>query len=797
MSSQPSSSKEAMAVNPLPPPKPPENLALHLQGGKVIFFTLNTLFDRDHATERGLEKCRQLNPDLRNKPMEELKRGYHAAMTAAYRQLLRRQIHGSGPRGFHPNSNPQGSIDKVGMLFQQLDLDLPPASERQLIGLEFAGEFSRNRFEVRGASRYLGELKQLEYAIVVIDDVVEWDVVKDLNFWHYIDALITPADPTVRKPDARVFQKALDVCRVSPKNAVIVGASLDDDIVGIMEVDAEPILYKPSHNYALVEVKGTRVLVVRTMAELVSEIKSRPEKRGLVQYQQQQQLLPVPAHPPMVYAPQDQGFQHDRNGGPSGQYSHRGPSQSQHPSSDPKAGYLDRHVNQPRERSRPSPPLSEPKSSDETPRSHGLPKVQDRDRSIRDFERDVRPAPPVNRMPSKRRRNESVVQGTSLPTTPQVPPRQDQGYLNYAAMGEYNCPARGSFHGASTQGRRPPSPKPAAVFGSTNDHRSPGIHSTSHPPMYRPRSPSPPRWLPRITPYPLTEDYGISSPHDAGYQDQQRSWHSGRDYEVSGRTYPTRDQYQSGTASPYQSSYEPRSRTLSQQIGPSPGVFDGPWRDESARRTASMSEGDVHRPWETRNAGSSSERTRERPDERRLPRPEERSVHPYRREVIDLTSVSRNAQPSDPAHAFTAVGSFVPYHPFHLLSHGYSNGTHLEPRGTIRPQAAEQHEAGPFNEQASSSRNEETVAHGGRRAEMSLSRIMCSEVRPTLQCSGSQTQFRDDSFPGPSGHNRSTVPDLSGFAQSALDLSRETPRVDSSFKDVDEQPEAAEYQGRQ
>ncbi|KAK2671675.1 HAD superfamily [Fusarium oxysporum f. sp. vasinfectum] len=783
MSSQPSSSKEAMAVNPLPPPKPPENLALHLQGGKVIFFTLNTLFDRDHATERGLEKCRQLNPDLRNKPMEELKRGYHAAMTAAYRQLLRRQIHGSGPRGFHPNSNPQGSIDKVGMLFQQLDLDLPPATATGSKSAALLGIW--------------GELKQLEYAIVVIDDVVEWDVVKDLNFWHYIDALITPADPTVRKPDARVFQKALDVCRVSPKNAVIVGASLDDDIVGIMEVDAEPILYKPSHNYALVEVKGTRVLVVRTMAELVSEIKSRPEKRGLVQYQQQQQLLPVPAHPPMVYAPQDQGFQHDRNGGPSGQYSHRGPSQSQHPSSDPKAGYLDRHVNQPRERSRPSPPLSEPKSSDETPRSHGLPKVQDRDRSIRDFERDVRPAPPVNRMPSKRRRNESVVQGTSLPTTPQVPPRQDQGYLNYAAMGEYNCPARGSFHGASTQGRRPPSPKPAAVFGSTNDHRSPGIHSTSHPPMYRPRSPSPPRWLPRITPYPLTEDYGISSPHDAGYQDQQRSWHSGRDYEVSGRTYPTRDQYQSGTASPYQSSYEPRSRTLSQQIGPSPGVFDGPWRDESARRTASMSEGDVHRPWETRNAGSSSERTRERPDERRLPRPEERSVHPYRREVIDLTSVSRNAQPSDPAHAFTAVGSFVPYHPFHLLSHGYSNGTHLEPRGTIRPQAAEQHEAGPFNEQASSSRNEETVAHGGRRAEMSLSRIMCSEVRPTLQCSGSQTQFRDDSFPGPSGHNRSTVPDLSGFAQSALDLSRETPRVDSSFKDVDEQPEAAEYQGRQ
>ncbi|KAG7411213.1 Glyceraldehyde 3-phosphate phosphatase [Fusarium oxysporum f. sp. rapae] len=770
MSSQPSSSKEAMVLNPLSPPKPPENLALHLQGGKVIFFTLNTLFDRDHATERGLEKCRQLNQDLRNKPMEELKRGYHGAMVAAYRQLLRSQVHGSAPRGFHPSSIPQVSVDKVGMLFQQLDLNPPPASERQLIGREFAGEFSRNRFEVRGASRCLGELKQLKYAIVVVDDVVEWDVVKHLNFWHYIDALITSADPTVRKPDSRVFQKALDVCRVSPKNAVIIGSSVDDDIVGIMEVSAEPILYNPSQNYALVEVKGRRVLVIRTMAELVSEIRSRPENRGLVQYQQQQlhpvTALPVlPAHPPMVYAPQDQGYLDDRNGESSG------PSQSQHPSSDQKPGYLDDgHVNQPRERSRPSPALSEPDSSDETPRSHGLPKVQDRDRSIKDFERDVRLAPPLNRVPSKRRRDESVIQGTSLPTNPQVPPRHDQGHLYYAAMGEYNGPARGSFHGASTQGRRPPSPKPATVFGSANDHHSPGIHSTSHPLMYRRWSPSPPRLLPRITPYPPTEGYGISSPHDAGYQDQQRSWHSGRDYEVSGSTYPTRDQYQAETASPYQTSHEPRSRTLSQQIGPSPGVFDGPWRDGSARRTASMSEGDVHRPWETRNTGPSSERTWERLDELRRPRPEERSMDPYRREVTDLTSVSRNAEPSDPARAFAAAGPFFPNRPFPLPSHGFSNRTHPDRRAPSRAESPEQLEAGPSNQQPSSSRHEETAARGGRRAEMLMSCIMCSEVRPTLHGSASQSQFPDDAAARPSGQHQRTTPGLRVFAQSALDL---------------------------
>ncbi|KAI7760991.1 hypothetical protein LZL87_012144 [Fusarium oxysporum] len=699
MSSQPSSRKEAMVLNPLSPPKPPENLALHLQGGKVIFFTLNTLFDRDHATERGLEKCRQLNQDLRNKPMEELKRGYHGAMVAAYRQLLRSQVHGSAPRGFHPSSIPQVSVDKVGMLFQQLDLNPPPASERQLIGREFAGEFSRNRFEVRGASRCLGELKQLKYAIVVVDDVVEWDVVKHLNFWHYIDALITSADPTVRKPDSRVFQKALDVCRVSPKNAVIVGSSVNDDIVGIMEVSAEPILYNPSQNYALVEVKGRRVLVIRTMAELVSEIRSRPENRGLVQYQQQQ-LHPVPALPalpalpPMVYAPQDQGYLDDRNGEPSGQYPHGGPSQPQHPSSDPKPGYLDDgHVNQPRERSRPSPALSEPDSSDENPRSDELPKVQDRDRSIRDFERDVRPAPPLNRVPSKRRRDEPVIQGTSLPTNPQVPPRHDQGHLYYAAMGEYNSPARGSFHESILQATR------SCIDGGALPH------SDCYLGLHRIRPPKAMGFPARTTP-------GI-------------------------------------------------------RISSALGILDVTMR---SRAVLTPPEINIKLKLQVRiKLRMSLDR------EPCLSKSDHRLV---------------NAEPSDPARAFAAAGPFFfPNRPFPLPSHGFSNKTHPDRRAPSRAEAPEQREAGPSNQQPSSSRHEETAARGGRRAEMLMSCIMCSEVRPTLHGSASQSQFPDDAAARPSGQHQRTTPGLRVFAQSALDLGREAPRVSSSSKDVNEQPE--------
>ncbi|KAF4950778.1 hypothetical protein FGADI_7974 [Fusarium gaditjirri] len=784
MSSKPSSSKETMALRPLPPPEPPENLALPLQGGKIIFFTVNTLFDHDRATGCGLLKCKQLSQALRDKPIDELKRGYHKAMAVAYSQLLQAQVNVPPPGGSH-----QTSIDKVSMIFHQLGLDPPSESERRLIGREFAAEFSRNRYEVRDASWCLAQLKQLEYALVVVDDAVDWDVVKDLNVWHYIDALITYGEATVRKPDARVFRKALDICRVHPMQAIIVGASLEDDIVGILKVGAEPIWHSPRHHSVVVDLKGTRVLVVRSLRELVAEIHGRPNNQDLVEYQKQQQLaVPAPAvHPPMIYAPQNRGYMDERNGGPSGQYAHEGPSQPRHPG--PKPSYMDDgHAYQPLT------PLSESGSSDESRRSHRLPRISEHGRSSRDYKRDVRPVPPSSCVPSKRRRDGSVYQGPSLPTTPEIPPRHGQGYLSNSELGDFNGSARGSSHGASTQERRPPSPTPATELGRGRDHRSPEIYSTSHEPVHR-RPPSPPRWLPPIRLYPPTEDYGISRPpdtryydQDARYQNQQRSWHSGRHCEISDRTYHSRDHYQARPASLYQSIHEPRSRTMSQQIGPSPGVSYGPERDGYARRAASVSDFNHHMPWEPRNAGPSGERTQERRDALHPPCPEERSVGPYRRQVIDLTSASRNAEPSNPARLFASAG-VMQDHPYSPRSPVLWNRALAERQAQARPEAVERYEAGPSSQQPSSYTTEEAVACDRSQAVMPPSRFTSSEARPTLRDSGSQTDFPDHRAARSSGQHHIAAPDqgeLRVFAQGALDLGRASPRVSSSSKDFNE-----------
>ncbi|KAF4429628.1 hypothetical protein FACUT_9036 [Fusarium acutatum] len=796
MSSPPSSSKEAMAINPRPPPEPPEELKRNLQGSKVIFFTLDTLFDRNLAIECALKKCRQLNQDLRSKSMDELKRGYRDAMVAAYRQHIHTQLHGLGPGSSHRNSNPQ--VDKVGMIFQQLNLNPPSVIERQLIGGEFAAEFSRNRFEVPGASHCLGQLKHLEYVIVVADDTLQWDVVKDLNFWQYIDASIISKDLLVRKPDPRVFQKALDACGVSPKNAVIVGCSIEDDIVGIIAAGAEPILYMPGHDYTVMDVQGTRVLVVRTMAELLSEIRRRPENSHLIPAQQQQ-LPPVPSypsHPPMVYAPQNQGYSGDQNDGPS--------SQSQHPASDPKP-VEDRHASQSWERTRLSPILSQPGSSDETPRSHRLP---DGYHSTVYYERNVRPAPPLSRAPSKRPFYESRSEHGYLTPSPVVTHRHDQRYPYFdPARGNYD-PAGRPSPGPSTQSYWPRAPQPAMQLRRPNGDGSIRFNPTSSQPAYSPRSPSPPPSLPPISLYPLTEDYGISRltyvenreqpgswqeghgqgtlrnryhtqggyqppsrpprspyqppiPNHASYQDQARSSGEGNVYETSATRYTSRGGYPPGAPIQYQaSSPHDASHQDQQRSRHSERDYEVPGRIYSTR---DQHQAGTPSPYEVQHEpreGTMSQQIEPSSDmynehgrhtlARRSASMSEANAHgpwetPNARHLNERWEPPSQRQP--PCQDERRVQPYrrevinlTSDRPVHRLSNGDSNSTSPERWSTLHPQAEEQQEAITSKQEHSSSTNGETTgsaAHGDRRDEGPMADTVSSNVRPTSQSSSS------------------------------------------------------------
>ncbi|RBA13222.1 hypothetical protein FPRO05_13649 [Fusarium proliferatum] len=544
MSSQASSSKEVVAPNPQPPPKPPEELPKELQGGKFIFFTLDTLFNRDYAIECALKRCRDLNKDLESKSMDELKRAYRGAMDEAYRKHIQTQLR---PPGLHHNSNRQAPMDKVGLMFQQLNLELPSASERKRIRNEFAAEFNRNRFEATGASHLLKQLKLLDYSIVLVDHSFDWEVVKDLNFWHDVGAMILTEDLLVRKPNPRVFQKALDGCEVSAKTALIVGCSVEEDIRGILDAGAEPILYMPGHNYMTMDVRGTRVLVVRTMAELSSEIHLRPENSQLVpaQHNQPPPRPQHPVHPPMVYAPQNQENQSDQNAAPSSARQ-RLPSMRLLP---PTEDYGTSSVN-PAHRSSPSPSTQSygpraPTPATEVPTPNG---------------QGSRSVSPDSNSPVHSSGG-STPRGW-LPSMRLYPLTEDYG-ISIRNHNEDRDQSRsrhdGYGHGASrdrytTQARYPPPPRSPyqpptlsqARYQDDSRSRQGGYGYETSISRYTDQGgyphPPPPRPL-----------YRPPTPNHTMYQDQTRSWRERREYQTSENRYTMQGGYQPGPSAQRQS----------------------------------------------------------------------------------------------------------------------------------------------------------------------------------------------------------------------------------------------------
>ncbi|KAF5577884.1 hypothetical protein FPCIR_11867 [Fusarium pseudocircinatum] len=476
MSSQSSSSTAAESSDSRPPPhpQPPERLERHLQGRKAIFFTLDTLFNRDFATEHGLKRCKRVSPALRDKSMDELKRAYHNAMAAAYLNYIKSMI---------PGTTSQASMDKIELMFRELNLSPPSTSDKRFISRRFTAEFNRNRFEVAGASETLAQLKNLGYAIVIADDDLKWDVVEDLNFWQYIDANIISNDLVRRKPDRSVFKRALDACGVSPKNTVIVGCSIEKDIVGILNAGAEPILYMPDYNFMHMDVQGKRVLVVRSMPELLSVIRRRPENRHLVTAQRYQPP-PNPSHPPMVYGAQNQGYTNGQNGGPSNQHHHEGSSQFQRPASNPKP-IDDRHATQPREKVPLSRILSQPGPSNETPRRHKLP---DRGHPTKFFEKTAHPVPPLSGAPAKRpyesRSGYGYVSTSSY---------HYQGYADHDPAKRHQNPAGRANPGPSTQNSSPDTPQFTGQPMGPNGDGSDTLHEEDIPlePQSRIKPPAP------------------------------------------------------------------------------------------------------------------------------------------------------------------------------------------------------------------------------------------------------------------------------------------------------------------
>ena len=91
---------------------------------------------------------------------------------------------------------------------------------------------------------------RLRYSMAVVSDAQSVYAVPELRtvgLLHYFDPIIVSGDYGYRKPDARLFQKALDALQVRPEQALFIGNDIYHDIFGAQHAGMKAIFasYNP------------------------------------------------------------------------------------------------------------------------------------------------------------------------------------------------------------------------------------------------------------------------------------------------------------------------------------------------------------------------------------------------------------------------------------------------------------------------------------------------------------------------------------------------------------------------
>jgi len=124
---------------------------------------------------------------------------------------------------------------------------LPPEKREQLplFLAELHRGIARNRLRLYPQVQETLDQLRSHYSMAVVSDAQSAYAVPELRavgLLKYFDPIIVSGDYGYRKPDARLFQKALDALQVRPEQALFLGNDLYHDIFGAQQLGMKAIL---------------------------------------------------------------------------------------------------------------------------------------------------------------------------------------------------------------------------------------------------------------------------------------------------------------------------------------------------------------------------------------------------------------------------------------------------------------------------------------------------------------------------------------------------------------------------
>lgn len=109
--------------------------------------------------------------------------------------------------------------------------------------------------------------------------ISNWDstcrsVLADNGLDRLLDVIVISSEEEVEKPEARIFEKAVSLAGIEPKECIYVGDNYYDDGVGSAKLGIESFIINPDGYLGIEELREKDV-------NIISDIREIPEKLGL------------------------------------------------------------------------------------------------------------------------------------------------------------------------------------------------------------------------------------------------------------------------------------------------------------------------------------------------------------------------------------------------------------------------------------------------------------------------------------------------------------------------------------
>jgi HAD superfamily hydrolase (TIGR01662 family) len=202
---------------------------------KAVFFDLDdTLFDHRYASRRALEAMRERYQQLAHVDPSELEFANLEILNAVHLDVLSGAI---GPD--------EARERRFGALFNRFGVSLT-SEELRSVAAWYRQEYCKHWRAVPGGIELLKELKARGFTTGIVSNNLLEEQLQKLricNLHEHLDVLVISEEAGVSKPNARIYEIALERANAKAHETVMIGDAWENDIVGAQALGIRTIWY--------------------------------------------------------------------------------------------------------------------------------------------------------------------------------------------------------------------------------------------------------------------------------------------------------------------------------------------------------------------------------------------------------------------------------------------------------------------------------------------------------------------------------------------------------------------------